>query len=58
MHQKGGIGLAVLEAFRKLLLAVRVFRLLLAVLGVEPWLAVLLLVHSVGYDIQASTHNK
>ena len=55
MHQKGGIGLAVLEAFRKLLLAVRVFRLLLAVLGVEPWLAVLLLVHSVGYDIQAST---
>ena len=58
MHQKGGIGLAVLEAFRKLLLAVRVFRLLLAVLGVETWLAVLLLVHFVGYDKQASTHNK
>ena len=58
MHQKGGIGLAVLEAFRKFLLAVRVFRLLLAVLDVEPWLAVLFLVHSVGYDKQASTHNK
>ena len=48
MHQKGGIGLAVLEAFRKFLLAVRVFRLLLAVLGVEHWLTVLLLVYSVG----------
>ena len=58
MHQNGGIGLAVLEAFRKLLLAVRVFRLLLAVLGVEPWLAVLLFIRSVGYDKQASTHNK
>ena len=58
MHQKGGIGLAVLEAFRKLLLAVRVFRLLLAVLDVEPWLTELLLVHSVSYDKQASTHNK
>ena len=58
MHQKSGIGLAVLEAFRKFLLAVRVFRLLLAVLGVEPWLTVLLLVHSVGYDKQAGTHNK
>ena len=58
MHKKGGIGLAILEAFRKLLLAVRVFWLLLAVLGVEPWLAVLLLVHSVGYDIQVRTHNK
>ena len=58
MHQKGGIGLAVLEAFRKLLFAVRVFRLLLAVLGVEPWFTVLLLVHSVGYDKQVSTHNK
>ena len=55
MHQRGEIGLAVLEAFRKLLLVVWVFRLLLAVLGVEPWLAVLLLVHSVGYDKQAST---
>ena len=49
MHQKGGIGLAVLEAFRKLLLAV---------LGIELWLMVLLLVHTVGYDKQASTHNK
>ena len=58
MHQKGGIGLAILEAFRKFLLAVRVFRLLFAVLGVEPWLAVLFLVHSVGYDRQASTQSK
>lgn len=57
MHQRGGIGLAVVEAFRELLLAVRVLGLLLAVLGSKLLLG-LLLIHSVGYDTQASTHNK
>jgi hypothetical protein len=44
---KDGIGLAVLKAFRKLLLEVRVFGLRLTVL--------LLLDHTVGYDTQTIT---
>jgi hypothetical protein len=55
---KGGIGLAVLKAFRKFLLAVRVLGLLLAVLGSKLLLTILLLVHSVGYDTHEQSHNK
>jgi hypothetical protein len=55
---KGGIGLAVLKAFRGFLLAVQVLRLLLAVLGSKLLLVVLLLVHSVGYDTHEQSHNK
>jgi hypothetical protein len=55
---KGGIGPAVLKAFRGFLLAVRVLGLLLVVLGSKLLLAILLLVHSVGYDTHKKSHNK
>jgi hypothetical protein len=54
---KGGIGLVVLKAFREFLLVVRVFGLLLAVLGLELLLG-FPLVHSVGYDTDKQAHNK
>ena len=56
MQSKDEIELAVFEAFRDLLLAVRVFWLRLAVL-ISELLGVLLLGHSVGYG-EDDTHDK
>ena len=63
MQSKDGIGLAVFKAFRELLLAVRVFKLRLAVLVLAHLLTVQLvdgfsLVHTVIYGAHKQTHNK
>jgi hypothetical protein len=54
---KDDIGLSVFEVLGEFLLAVPVLGLRCAVLDSKLWLAVLLLVYSVGYDTQASTQS-
>ena len=55
---KDEIELAVFEVLGEFLLVVRDSGLLLVVLGSKLRLAVLLLVHSVGYDTDKRAHNK
>ena len=63
MHQRGGIELAVLKAFREVLIEVLSFRFRVAVLVLAHLLAVLLidgfsLIHTVIYGAHKQTHNK
>jgi hypothetical protein len=53
---KDEIELAVFEVLGEFLLMVRDLGLLLAVLGSKLWLAVLFLVHCVGYSVHTSKH--
>jgi hypothetical protein len=53
---KDEIKLAVFEVFGEFLFAVRDLGLLLEVLGSKLWLAVLSLVHSVGYSVHTKKH--
>ena len=63
MHQRGGIELAVFEAFGEVLVEALSFGLGVVELVLDRWLAILLinglsLVHTVVYDMYKQTHNQ